>query len=309
MNIVLPQHITDFATAAVERLSRIGGPSAALRAEIDDQPRQDAAQALKELGAEDLDIRSGSDDLLAGVVLCRTAGGLALPYPVAEDLLAIDGHRFVLISPEAPRIDHGDLARTWRAADLDRRTFDATPSTRTKAKLGPFLVPAALTARDELAAQSDIDLALVLGSWRILGAVEQSLKIACDHAKARVQFGKPLSEFQAVRFSLADAAVAVRGLEELAKYTVCRTDSAPGRARSVDSLMLRLKAVETAVQVLRTSHQVLGALGFCDESDLSVIDRHVQPLLRLPVGAEQLAVRLLPSIRDGHLETLFSASA
>ncbi|KLO28853.1 acyl-CoA dehydrogenase [Mycolicibacter heraklionensis] len=290
----------------MKRLSRIGGPSAALKAETDEQPRRAAAQALKELGSAELDVRGGSDDLLAAAVLCRTAGTLALPYPVAEELLAIDGNRFVLVSPELPRIDHGDLPGPWRAADLDRRTFDVQPSARTSAKLGPFLVPAALTARDELAAQADIDLALILGSWRILGAVQQSLKIANDHAKARVQFGKPLSEFQAVRFALADAAVAVRGLDELAKYTVSRIASASAHVRSADAVVLRLKAVETAVQILRTSHQVLGALGFCDECDLSVIDRHVQPLLRLPVGAEQLAVRLLPAIREGHLETLFS---
>lgn len=309
MNIVLPEHIVDFAEAAMKRLSRIGGPSAALKAETDDQPRRAAAQALTELGSAELDVRGGTDDLLAAAALCRIAGVLALPYPVAEDLLAVDGNRFVLVSPEAPRIDHGDLPGTWRAADLDGHTYDAEPSTRARAKLGPFLVPATLTPRDESTPQADIDLALILGSWRILGAVEQSLKIARDHAKARVQFGKPLSEFQAVRFSLADAAVAVRGLEELAKYTVCRTVSASERARSADALMLRLNAVETAVRVLRTSHQVLGALGFCDESDLSVINRHVQPLLRLPAGAEELAVRLLPAIRHGDLETLFSEPA
>jgi hypothetical protein len=63
--------------------------------------------------------------------------------------------------------------------------------------------------------------------------------------------------------------------------------------------------VETARQVLRTSHQLLGALGFCDESDISVIDRHTQPLIRQPVGAEELALRLIPGVRDGRLETLF----
>jgi acyl-CoA dehydrogenase len=51
---------------------------------------------------------------------------------------------------------------------------------------------------------------------------------------------------------------------------------------------------------------LLGALGFCDESDVSVLDRHTQPLIRLPVSAEVLALRLMPGIRDGALETLFS---
>jgi alkylation response protein AidB-like acyl-CoA dehydrogenase len=75
---------------------------------------------------------------------------------------------------------------------------------------------------------------------------------------------------------------------------------------SADALVLRLKAAETARQVLRTAHQLLGALGFCDESDVSVLDRHTQPLIRLPLGPEALSLRLIPDVRDGYLETLFS---
>ena len=62
--------------------------------------------------------------------------------------------------------------------------------------------------------------------------------------------------------------------------------------RSADALILRLKAADTARQVLRTAHQLLGALGFCDESDVSVLDRHTQSLIRLPVSTEVLAMRL-----------------
>jgi hypothetical protein len=58
--------------------------------------------------------------------------------------------------------------------------------------------------------------------------------------------------------------------------------------------------------VLRAAHQLLGALGFCDESDVSVLDRHTQPLIRLPVSTEVLALRLMPDIHNGALETLFS---
>jgi len=132
------------------------------------------------------------------------------------------------------------------------------------------------------------------------------LDIARQHVLDRMQFGQPLADFQAVRFTIADAAVAARGLHELAKYSISRIDSVPAQVRSADALILRLKAAETARHVLRTAHQLLGALGFCDESDVSVLDRHTQPLIRLPVSTEVLALRLLPSVRDGGLETLFS---
>jgi acyl-CoA dehydrogenase len=306
MKTALPEDIAEFAAVATKRLVRFGGPQAALQAETDERLRHDARTALSDLGAFDLDVRSSSEDLLAAAVLCQAAGASALPYPLVEELMAIDGARLVLVNPEAPRVDHGDLAGDWIAADLDGTRYRVQPSARTDAKLGPFLVPATLSRPDGTVPAADVDLHLTLGSWRIVGAVQQALDITRQHVVDRMQFGKPLAEFQAVRFTIADAAVAARGLHELAKYTISRGESVPAQVRSADALILRLKAAETARQVLRTAHQLLGALGFCDESDVSVLDRHTQPLIRLPAGTEELALRLLPGVRDGGFETLFS---
>jgi hypothetical protein len=306
MKTALPQEINDFATVAAKRLARLGGPPAALRAETDDSIRDAARSSLGEVGAFELDVRSAPDDLLAAAVLCQAAGAAAVPYPLVEELLAIDGARLTLVNPEAPRIDHGDLPGEWIAADLDGVRYHPQPASRTNAKLGPFLVPATLSAPDGTVPAADVNLHLVLGSWRILGAMQQALQIVTEHVRARIQFGKPLADFQAVRFAVADASVAVRGLHELAKYTISRAESVPVQAYSADALVLRYKAADTARQVLRASHQLLGALGFCDESDVSVLDRHTQPLIRLPLGAEALALRLVPAVPDGSLETLFS---
>lgn len=306
MKTDLPQDISDFAAVAGKRLTRLGGPPAALRAETDDTIRDAARTALNDVGAFELDVRSEPDDLLAAAVLCQAAGATVLPYPLVEELLAIDGARLTLVNPKAPRIDHGDLAGEWVAADLDGNRYRPQPGSRTGAKLGPFLVPATLSAPDASVPAGDVNLHLVLGSWRILGAVQQSLRVVTEHVRARIQFGKPLADFQAVRFAVADAAVAVRGLHELAKFTICRPESLPAQIHSADAMILRLKAADTARQVMRTSHQLLGALGFCDESDVSVLDRHTQPLIRLPLGTEELALRLIPCVSDGSFETLFS---
>jgi hypothetical protein len=302
----LPQDISDFAAVAAKRFDRLGGPQAALRAETDNSVRDATRAALGELGAFELDVRSGPDELLAAAVLCQSAGAHALPYPLVEELLAIDGARLALVNPEAPRIDHGDLPGDWIAADLDGTRYQVQIASRTNAKLGPFLVPVSLSAPDGTVPDRDVNLHLVLGSWRILGAMQRSLQIVTDHVQARIQFGKPLADFQTVRFAVADASVAVRGLHELAKYTICRPESLPVHVHSADALVLRFKATDTARQVLRTSHQLLGALGFCDESDVSVLDRHTQPLIRLPLGTEALGLRLISDVRDGSLETLFS---
>src|SRR5262249_57583991 len=123
-----------------------------------------------------------------------------------------------VVKGEGPRIDHGDLPGAWIAADLDGNRYHPQPGSRTSAKLGPFLVLATLSAPDGTVPAADVNLHLVLGSWRILGAMQQSLQIVTEHMRARIQFGKPLADFQAVRFAVADAAVAVPGLHHLAHF-------------------------------------------------------------------------------------------
>jgi hypothetical protein len=277
----------------------------ALRAERDASLRDLTQAALADVGAWDVDARG--DELLAAAVLCRAAGSVALPYPVVEQLLAVDGARMALVDPARPRIDHGDLAGGWLAVDLDGRAHRVETGARTRSRLGPFVVPAALTSPRGDVPVDDVSRHLVLGAWRILGGLETALELASAHVTAREQFGRPLAEFQAVRFAIADAVVAVRGLTELAKFTGWRLQTAAPEARAADALALRLHAVDVAREVLRACHQLLGALGFCDEHDVSVLDRHLQPLLRLPCASEALAERLVPAVSRGALESLFSA--
>jgi acyl-CoA dehydrogenase len=307
MRTSLPDDVVAFGHSARARLEALGGVQLALQAETHRALRDLAEGALADVGAWDLDARD-DDELLAAAELCRAAGAVALPYPLVERLLAVDGARVALVDARHPRIDHGDLLGPWLAVDLDGRAWQADPGPPTLSRLGPFVVPAALGEARPDAPADDVARHLVLGSWRVLGGLETALEQATAHVRTREQFGRPLAEFQAVRFAVADANVAVRGLTELAKYTVWRLRSAAPRARTADALVLRLHAVEVARDVLRTCHQLMGALGFCDEHDVSVLDRHLQPLLRLPCAAEALATRLVPAVAAGELESLFTGT-
>lgn len=305
----LPSEVSAFGDAARERLSSLGGVRFAMRAETEDGCREQAAAALAELGAWDLDVRTGADELLAAAELCRVSGALALPYPVVEQLLAVDGARLAIVDPDRPWIDHGDLPGDWVGADLDGTARRLAPAARTASRLGPFVTRAALGPDTSPVPVDDVARHLTLGAWRLLGGLEAALALASSHVTVRKQFGRPLAEFQTVRFSVADASVALRGLEELAKYTVWRLGTVSGRTGWVDAVALRLHADDVASDILRRCHQLLGAIGFCDEHDVSVLDRHLQPLLRLPCSAETLAERLVPAVSAGEFEALFSSAA
>lgn len=308
MHTQLPSDVVAFGVAARERFAALGGVDLALRAEHDDSARDTAAAALAEIGAWDVDPRAGADELLAAATLCRAAGAVVLPYPLVDEMLSIDGRRLALVDPTRVWIDHGDIDDRWSAADLDGNAWTVQAEPRRPAKLGPFVTRATLGDRLDAVPLDDVAQHLTLGAWRILGGLDAALALASAHVQMRKQFGQALAEFQAVRFAVADAIVAHRGLDELAKFTTWRLGTASTAARHADAVALRLHADEVAVQVLRCCHQLFGAIGFCDEHDVSVLDRHMQSLLRLPHPAEALADKLVPAASAGELEGLFTTA-
>lgn len=309
MNPVLPDEAVEFATAASKAFADLGGVDAAREAEESPNLRATkVAGTLQALGVDDLDPRADADTLAAAAALCEAAGRVALPYPVPAALLR-DAHGvpFAVVPDRRCRVDHGDLFPRWRVATLDGRGTTATSTDhRLATRLGPFvsdlMADNPLPANDLAAttsARADVALHLTLAAWQILGTADRAVELAVEHVTDRIQFGKPLSAFQAVQFQLADAAVAVAGLRELAQFTIWRLAVAPDAA-TADVLALRVHALDVARAVLRTCQQLHGASGVCDEYDISVLARHVQPALRLPCSAERTAAELAVAIeRDG----------
>jgi alkylation response protein AidB-like acyl-CoA dehydrogenase len=129
----------------------------------------------------------------------------------------------------------------------------------------------------------DVALGLVLPCWTLLGMLDRAIELTVAHVRLRKQFGQPLSSFQGVQFQLTDAEVERSGVDILAKYALWSIGSGHDDALD-DALALRLAAIEAAEVVFRVCHQLHGAVGFCDETTLSWLSRHSQPLRRLPLG-------------------------
>ena len=300
MDTRLPAEAVALAEAAQARFDRAGGVDLARRAEHYEDARAAAGQAFRDVGGDEVDVRADAEQLVAGAALCRSAGAVVLPWPVVPHLLRSGYARLTLVDPGDPRVNHGDLPGGWIGTDLDGAAYDLETGARTRGRLGPFLTRAKLGASRPAVDADDIARHLVLDAWWALGGLERSLTQLVRHLRDRHQFGAPLADLQSIRFTTADAAVALRGLEELAKFTAWRVGVAADD-RFADAVALRLHAAETARTVLRTCHQLYGAMGFCDETDLSVVNRHLQPVLRLPHSPERLALRLIPAARDGVL--------
>jgi hypothetical protein len=309
VNLDLPEVAAEFGAAAERALAQAGGVALARRAEADPSVRiTEVAPLLDRLGFGDIRLDDGLDAALAGAELCRVAGRTVLPYPLAAVLVAPAAGTMpvAVVDPARPLVDHGDVFPTWAAVAPDGRTWRAEPAGQALgSRLGPFVVP--LTLEPDMlpvAGELPASLALVLGSWQVLGALERAVELTAAHVTERHQFGRPLAAFQAVQFQTADALTAVRGLRELAGYTLWRIYNEPGAAPA-DALALRVAALDAARTVLGTAQQLHGAIGFCDEHDLSLLVRHTQPLLRLPAGLEATTEALLTTIDRAGFEGLF----
>jgi len=295
VNLGLPDLAADFGAAAARAFADLGGVDCARRAEAQPAVREvEVAKALDGLGALDVDPRSDLDSAAAAGELCRMAGRNMVPYPVASVVMRNpeDGLPFTVVGDDRLRVDHGDLFGEWRVSTLDGRSKTASPmASRLASKLGPFVTDLAPGRDHDPSTGAEVSLHLTLTGWQILGAAERSVELVVEHVSERVQFGQRLSQFQAVQFQLADAAVAVDGLRELCRFTLWRLFANPDEARA-DALGLRLHALDSARSVLRTSQQLHGASGLCDEYDISILCRHIQPQLRLPFGSERTASEL-----------------
>lgn len=108
-------------------------------------------------------------------------------------------------------------------------------------------------------------------AWWLVGSARAMLSLARRHALDRVQFGKPIASFQAVRHRLAETLVAIEGAEA--------TLILPGAANpDLTALLAKAAAGKAALTAAKHCQQVLGGIGFTEEHDLH---RHIERTLVL----------------------------
>jgi hypothetical protein len=108
-------------------------------------------------------------------------------------------------------------------------------------------------------------------SWWLIGASRAMLALARRHALDRVQFGKPIASFQAVRHRLAETLVAIEGAE--AALTLPGVDNP-----DLTALLAKAAAGKAALTTAKHCQQVLGGIGFTEEHELQ---HHVKRVLVL----------------------------
>jgi alkylation response protein AidB-like acyl-CoA dehydrogenase len=125
-----------------------------------------------------------------------------------------------------------------------------------------------------------IDALKILDGGRIsiaalsVGTAQGAYDIALKYSKQRKQFGKPISEFQAIQFKLADMAAEIDAARLLTLRSAWMKDK--GQRVTRDSAIAKLYASEAAVKICDQAVQVLGGYGFIKDYGVEKFYRDVK---------------------------------
>jgi hypothetical protein len=120
---------------------------------------------------------------------------------------------------------------------------------------------------------------------QLVGASRTMLDLACEHARSRIQFGRPIGSFQAIRHRLAETRVGIDMADAL-------LDSAWLDRSPVTAAMAKAVAGRQARTTARHCQQVLAGIGFTTEHPLHRFVRRTLVLDAL-LGSASTLTRVL----------------
>jgi len=125
---------------------------------------------------------------------------------------------------------------------------------------------------------------------RSIGLARGALEDAIAYAKERIQFGQPISDFQAIRFKIAAMATEVEAARQLMYYVCSEIDA--GRAGRVETSMVKLFASEMAEKVTSEALQIFGGAGY---TTLHPIERYWRDarLTKIFEGTSEIQQRII----------------
>ena len=95
-----------------------------------------------------------------------------------------------------------------------------------------------------------------------LGIAQGAMDLAIDYARDRRQFGKPISDFQGIRFLLADMAMQLEAARALTYSAARNLDSFTDDWPVLPSAMAKCVASDAAMKITTDALQIFGAYGY-----------------------------------------------
>ncbi|PWT91484.1 MAG: acyl-CoA dehydrogenase, partial [Acidobacteria bacterium] len=110
-----------------------------------------------------------------------------------------------------------------------------------------------------------------------IGMAERAFREAVNYAKQRMQFGKPLAEFQAIQFKIAEMAQQLQASKLLVWDAATKKDNGAARI-TLESAIAKSFATEAAQQIIDQALQVHGGAGLVKGSITERLYRDIRAL-------------------------------
>jgi acyl-CoA dehydrogenase len=188
------------------------------------------------------------DGEVRGVPFARFATAIVIP------VLSTEGPRLAVVPRDRARIEE-DMNLAGEPRDTVR--FSAVELERTRVSEPCDAASAARIRR--LGAFSRAAL--------MSGALQRILAMTVDYARERIQFGRPIGQFQAMQQELAILAGEAAAAQTAADAAAAALDLGDG-SDAVAVAVAKMRVGEAAGRASKVAHQVHGAIGFTHEHEL-----------------------------------------
>lgn len=119
-----------------------------------------------------------------------------------------------------------------------------------------------------------------------LGSAQKLLELCVDYAKQRVQFGKPIAEFQAIQFMLAEMATQIYAARQMLYHAAWLRDT-KGTSIIKEASMVKYFCTEMAGRVADMAVQVFGGMGYMKDFPVERYYRDLR-LTRIYEGTSEI---------------------
>lgn len=239
-----------------------------------------------------------------------------------------DGDRFILNGTKhyISRGDVADLVTVFAATDATRRARGGitafvvekgTPGfrvARIQESMGSDVIKQAELVFEDCAVPVDnvvgeigkgfatamriLDLGRLSLAARCLGTMTELLAVSVEHARNRVQFGKPIAEQQAIQHMLADTATEIAVIRPALYAAAQRRDG--GETVTQEAAMLKLFASEALGRAADRAVQIHGGMGFMRDCVVEGIYREAR-MMRIVEGTSEIQRMLIArGVLEGH---------
>ena len=226
---------------------------------------------------------SGGENGLPTCHLTRTTDGFVLtgrkilvPYAGAADSLLVsvrfddtDEAGLVLVDPSAAGVTRRPHTLFDFASRADEVLFAAAPVAATDVLGG---------APSTAALQRLLDAGAAASAMQLTGIAGQMLDIAVDYIGQRIQFGRPIGAFQALKHRCADMMVQVETSRTAAYYASWALSFGTAEEAAQAVSMAKAFCGDAARSVCNEAIQLHGGVGFAWELDLHLYLRRSKSL-------------------------------